>query len=535
MSDNESNIIPFPTGPKKVTVKVDSDETSIVADVMRAIDAAKVVYQQGGRIVEPRKIPLPDGAVEWLITPCSRPRIRGLAAEFCQFQKEDSTKKTNVPDWLPAALEAYPRLPFKPIVGIIESPTLRGDGTLITDIGFDEATGLFLTGKVKVTVPENPTKEDALASLALLLDVVCDFPFKSEADKSVWLSGILSALARPAIEGPVPLHIINATTRGSGKTKLVDVASIIATGRVAPRTAYIHNNEEMDKRISSFALAGQTFILLDNVVGPFGCPSLDMALTGDVYRARILGRSEVASTPMRAVWWATGNGMVLQADLARRSLLAQIDPRCAFPESRTGPTENKPWAHPDLLRFVMSHRENLLSAGLTFLRAYFVAGRPDTGLAAMDFPAWSRLIRNALVWAGFADPAKANLEARSRDIQQDVFESLLMNWPVSDDSPLYAGELLTIADIRSIDPTTPAVVTRLKITPEARSLWRTALLDWCPPEGSAPLPSLHKLGYALREARGRISQNRQLEGGPKTKYGIPWKRLNLSGSSDDNG
>jgi hypothetical protein len=43
--------------------------------------------------------------------------------------------------------------------------------------------------------------------------------------------------------------------------------------------------------------------------------------------------------PMTIVWWATGNGMTVGADLVRRAILARLEPKCERPEERTGPTD----------------------------------------------------------------------------------------------------------------------------------------------------------------------------------------------------
>jgi hypothetical protein len=48
---------------------------------------------------------------------------------------------------------------------------------------------------------------------------------------SAWIASLLSPLARPAIEGPVPLFPTDSNTRGSGKSKLCDLTSIAVTGR----------------------------------------------------------------------------------------------------------------------------------------------------------------------------------------------------------------------------------------------------------------------------------------------------------------
>ena len=50
--------------------------------------------------------------------------------------------------------------------GIIATPTMRPDGTLLTEPGFDPATGFYLFTDMAVEVPAEPTRDDALAALA---------------------------------------------------------------------------------------------------------------------------------------------------------------------------------------------------------------------------------------------------------------------------------------------------------------------------------------------------------------------------------
>ena len=47
----------------------------------------------------------------------------------------------------------------------------------------------------------------------------------------------------------VPLHAFDAPEAGSGKSYLVDLASTIATGEIAPVIAAGRNEEETEKRL----------------------------------------------------------------------------------------------------------------------------------------------------------------------------------------------------------------------------------------------------------------------------------------------
>jgi len=55
-----------------------------------------------------------------------------------------------------------------------------------------------------------------------VLALLADFPFAAprEVSESAWLAAALTIVARSAIDGPVPLTLIDAREKGSGKTLL---------------------------------------------------------------------------------------------------------------------------------------------------------------------------------------------------------------------------------------------------------------------------------------------------------------------------
>jgi putative DNA primase/helicase len=75
------------------------------------------------------------------------------------------------------------------------------------------------------------------------------------------------------------MHAFTAPVAGSGKSKLVEVASIIATGHEAPVIAPGATEEELEKRLGGALLAGDTVIALDNCDAPLGGVLLCQALT----------------------------------------------------------------------------------------------------------------------------------------------------------------------------------------------------------------------------------------------------------------
>ena len=68
---------------------------------------------------------------------------------------------------------------FRVLKGVIQAPTMREDGTLLTAEGYDRISGLYLdTGGVEFPeIPDKPSKVDAERALALLKKPFEEFPF----------------------------------------------------------------------------------------------------------------------------------------------------------------------------------------------------------------------------------------------------------------------------------------------------------------------------------------------------------------------
>lgn len=301
--------------------------------------------------------------------------------------------------------------------GLAESPVLRPDGSILCSPGYDAATGLFLsTGDIHPVVPEAPTLEQAREALEVLHDVVVDFPFAMSAHRAGWVASLLTVLSRPAIDGPIPGFLIEANVPGVGKGKLVNIVSLIATGRPAPVTPHSEREEEMRKLATTLVVAGDPIILIDNIKGKIGGAAVEALLTsGGEWRDRLLGKNERTSIPMLAVVFATSNNASVTFDMIRRLVHIRMMSYSEEPECRAD------FRHSNLEAWVVRNRANLLGAGLTILRGYAAAGRPHVGLQPLgSFESWSRVVRDALVWAGDVDPLDATRGLRDSAVGDEV-------------------------------------------------------------------------------------------------------------------
>src|SRR5690606_17262433 len=108
------------------------------------------------------------------------------------------------------------------------------------------------------------------------------------ADRANAWALLLTGIVRPAIEGQVPMALLDAPEPGTGKSLLASVATLIATGRVGAMQSMPDDDAELRKLITGLLVAGASHVILDNVDGIIKSPVLAGALTADVWRDRIL-------------------------------------------------------------------------------------------------------------------------------------------------------------------------------------------------------------------------------------------------------
>ncbi|SFM97961.1 PriCT-2 domain-containing protein [Methylobacterium pseudosasicola] len=420
--DDERPIVRFIAG--KVPEAVDRMEELL-------LKAGIEIYSRAGALVRPvlDEVPAAKGRMTTVarMSPLVAVSLADMAARIMRVQRFDRRAE----DWLdinvPAemtltllAREGQWRVP--PVAGIITTPTLRPDGSLLTQAGYDPATRLYLALDPDFTMPvlsERPDKVEALRALALIEELLAGFPFVDHVDRSVALSGILTALVRGVLP-TAPLHAFRATTAGTGKSFLVDLAAVIATGRRCPVIAAGKTEEETEKRLGALLRDAVPVVSIDNVNGELGGDMLCQLTERPLVRVRILGKSEAPELECRSTTFATGNNLVLTGDMTRRALVCSLDAGVERPELRAFDF--------DPLTEVLADRGRYVAAALTVIRAYRIAGSPKVCGAIGSYEDWSDMVRAPLIWLNQADPVASMETAREEDPELSAIRELFGQW-----------------------------------------------------------------------------------------------------------
>jgi len=103
-----------------------------------------------------------------------------------------------------------------------------------------------------------------------------------------------------------------------------------------PVSSYSHDSEEMRKKITTIAIAGDTIILLDNIEGRFGNDALDRATTTTRWEGQNFWVATTSGSASAGHLVRDRNNVIVAPDTARRIIHMRLDVMDEHPETRTG-------------------------------------------------------------------------------------------------------------------------------------------------------------------------------------------------------
>jgi putative DNA primase/helicase len=406
--------------------------------------------------------------------------LRDVLGQSAQWYRFDARKNKQVRidpphDIAQIILNRFGQWKFPAAIGLITTPTLRPDGNLLVRAGYDPVTRLILAATPKVPdIPDQPTREDALAAIRLLDDLLDEFPFADKASRSVALSCLITPIVRAAF--PVaPMHVACAPASGTGKSYLFDIAAAISLGQPCPVLAAGRTEEETEKRLGA---------------GDFLCQAVERPLV----EIRILGKTELVRTEARCTVLATGNNVRLVGDMTRRTVLCTLDARQERPELRK--FKRSPFGE------VLADRGRYVAAALTIARAYIAADRPRVTSELPSFEEWSNTVRSPLIWLGYPDPVETMETARREDpslqTMQAVFAALKDLIGVGSERACSVAQIIMRANEGEVGGRFRYPGVREALQNVARGRW-----DSIDPR---------ELGKYLGRKKGRVVQGLRLEG-----------------------
>jgi len=297
--------------------------------------------------------------------------------------------------YLLAEPEAETRLPE--LRRIANCPTYartgRGLPRLLTSTGYDRATGVYLHHRGAPALPSPITEAQVLEARATIEAWLIDFPWATGSDRDNAIGLFLLPFVRDLIDAPTPLHLIEATLPGTGKSILADVLLLPGTAGDVATISPPTSEADWSKELTTALLSRRPAVLVDNLHSELSSATLAGAITARTWDNRILGTNQAARVEVKNVWLATGNNPSLSSELASRTVRIRLELEDDRPEERT-------FSHADLHGYTVANQGALVWAALVLIENWIQSGAP-TPAHQFRFPEYAGVIGGILAAAGY--------------------------------------------------------------------------------------------------------------------------------------
>lgn len=400
--------------------------------------------EDGGRLVEPGALGIEP------VTPVRFATAVQQHMRFCRRAQRTSSY-AELPDLTARRMVHHPPAGQWPVLrGVARHPVLLPGGRLVTTPGYDPQAGWYVDWR-------GPPIRTAAASPAVVRrtwELLLDFDFADDASRWYAMALFVQPFVRPAISGPTPLYLVGGAGRAddgevegsnTGKTYLAQLAGFAALGRQPPMMKLSDWGSEGERQLVGVVAREPEMILLDNLsTGTvLGGGLLHQLLTAyESTFVRNVGEP-VREVPVRMMWVASGNGIGLDGEQARRTVPVRLEPR---------DLAARPYRTRDLLERLRRPglRRVVASVICRMIEDWLAAGCPRPPRTLSSFGGWSDVVGGIVCHHGGAAASEAWLTPSSRPVSAEAEEwtRLFAVWPTRSDGaerkPLPAAAVVAL-------------------------------------------------------------------------------------------
>jgi hypothetical protein len=342
------------------------------------------------------RLPPPE---QTLIVKMAEPETAEMIEKHVEFYTEtgDSYRSVHLPTSFVRHYQNRPDRALPVVNGVSSLPIVLRNGDVLAGRGLDRKYGIVF--RIPAALLDLlPRRKDCTADRVgkamqfLCEEWLCDVATSYEG-KAIVIACALTIVERLALPDR-PAFYITAGQRGGGKTTTLHMISVAVLGLRAAAAAWSQSDEERRKALFAYLGAGLPFLVWDNI--PRGvatsCPSIEKALTTEIYSDRVLGESEQRQVPAYTIQAFTGNNITPRSDLASRSLLARLTVDRPDPENRI-------FRHADAVAWTEAQRGQILANLYTVLLGNLRLATAQQKPADTRFKPWWHLVGAAVEYA----------------------------------------------------------------------------------------------------------------------------------------
>lgn len=311
----------------------------------------------------------------------------------------------------------------------VEVPFMLADGTVVSDHGYHEGSGIYLLPRsgdfINVApVPAIITDEHVAQAKQILEDVTEGFMFKDQASKSNLIAMTLTSPLRELFHSNPMVPMLTSTAPQSGSGKGTSIRVPLSTCGVGPyslsTTAYNPDENEFEKKLVGKLLKKSTYIFLDNIRANVSSSVMEQMLTAANYDGRTLGYSEVNSLSTLVLWVCTLQSTgAFNRDLTRRCVPVELV------KNYRGK-----WKHKNIEAYLAEKRGEMIWACFVVARKWLQDGGQKSDVRLDGYGGWTEVIGGMLENVLGYEDFLGNLEGfrKSQDENAMTIDGVLERW-----------------------------------------------------------------------------------------------------------
>lgn len=393
-----------------------------IRDAMDAYDRGEFYRSATGqyvKIVGDDLVPLKEPGVKSMLSEMAHWRIINGQRETGHVPA-DAARIITDPSWQCGLSEIKRR---------VEVPFMLSDGTVISDHGYHDESGIYLLPRSGdfIQVPPVPaivTDEHVAQAKQILEDVTEGFMFKDQASKSNLIAMTLTSPLRELFRSNPMVPMLTSTAPQSGSGKGTSIRVPLSTCGVGPyslsTTAYNPDENEFEKKLVGKLLKKSTYIFLDNIRANVSSSVMEQMLTAANYDGRTLGYSEVNSLSTLVLWVCTLQSTgAFNRDLTRRCVPVELV------KNYRGK-----WKHKNIEAYLAEKRGEMIWATFVVARKWLQDGGQKSEVRLDGYGGWTEVIGGILENVLGYEDFLGNLEGfrKSQDENAMTIDGVLERW-----------------------------------------------------------------------------------------------------------
>jgi putative DNA primase/helicase len=417
-------------GDSKTVIYVSPPDVPRIAaeawDALTAYDDPPTIFLYGAEIVRLNEN-VADKRI--ILESMNKDRMKHHLNRSADWRDSEDNIKS-APHPVASDMLANPDPPLPRLRRIVNHPIYTGNKALCLTPGYSREEEIYLhnDGDLAVPpVPDTPSTGELKMAIEIVEEIFVDFPFAGGSDQAHSIAILLLPFVMDLIDGPTPLHFIEAPSPGTGKTLLALSIGTAVTGHQISTKSQCRDEDEWRRTITGVLRSAPEFYLIDNVKKELESAALASALSSTVWEDRILGKSETIVLPIRTVWLATGNNPIFASEMARRVIPIRLDSEVQRPWLEG----KKTYKHEPLLPWIKGSRSVIIWAVLVIIQNWIAKGCPDPeNLPALgSYEEYRRVIGGMLQTAGIQG-FLGNLQTfyQSSDEETQALTKLIHYW-----------------------------------------------------------------------------------------------------------